>query len=893
MVRMRVWAVVLAVAGVLATGGVAQAATWTVDNYADPSGGTCQTGICTLRHAVSESGAGDTIEIPAANGLPVQLTQGAPIVVDHALTITGDGAGASSIDGSGNRDGQGRANRIFKVTGGDLQLAGVTLQNGGDDADETCQSGCSTITSTGGGALYVAAGASAELTGVDLTGNRAGVGGAIASAGTLSLTDVAVSQGSAAFGGGLFVRGGSATVQRSSFDGLGEGGSGGGAAFVYGGTLTLSDSTVTNSGWASSRGGGLENYGGRLTLSGVTLAGNLRGAIMTDVGSLGTTVTNTLVGAGFDDFGDWACVPAGLVTGSDSTTAQAITSDGGHNLDEDGHCGLTGPGSVTGDAHLAPLADNGGPTPTMALLHGSPALDAGTGCSNLDQRSIARPQGAACDIGAFEAVRNDPPAAATTEAATDVSPYSATLHATVDLTGEAGGAHFEYGTAPGQLTSQTAVAATGQGTAASVVLDGLQPNTTYYFRAVADNASGQRPADDPPLSFKTALSPPSVSGVEISGVDDTSATLSFDVDTGGADTSYVIEYGPDDTYGQSTAPVDIGSQPAQQAITAKLTGLKPGSAYHVNVVATNSSAPDGVSSGDAQFVTDPQVDADAGSAVTITDRQEADFCPDGATIDWGDGSPAAGAPVSCDAQGFSVTASHAYTKPGHFKILIAYGDAAQSQQWALIAAPAQATPTPTPTPTPAPSPTPTPPPPPPAPQFHRQVVVKPVSGTVLVRLKGSKTFVPVSAATGVPLGSQVDVTHGRIRLSSVPKRGGKPQTAVFYGGIFTVTQPGSITDLRLSGPKPTCRPRGKAAVAATRHKKVRSRSLWGDGHGNFRTRGTYSAATVRGTKWFVQDTCAGTLTRVVRGVVSVRDNVRHRTRLLRAGQRYLARPRKH
>jgi hypothetical protein len=115
---------------------------------------------------------------------------------------------------------------------------------------------------------------------------------------------------------------------------------------------------------------------------------------------------------------------------------------------------------------------------------------------------------------------------------------------------------------------------------------------------------------------------------------------------------------------------------------------------------------------------------------------------------------------------------------------------------------------------------------------------------------------------------------------------------VFYGGIFTVTQPGAITDLALSGPKPTCPPRGRASAAGTGKKKVKSRSLWGDGHGSFRTRGSYSAATVRGTTWLVQDTCAGTLTRVVRGVVSVRDNVRHRTRLLRAGQHYLARPRK-
>jgi ferric-dicitrate binding protein FerR (iron transport regulator) len=66
--------------------------------------------------------------------------------------------------------------------------------------------------------------------------------------------------------------------------------------------------------------------------------------------------------------------------------------------------------------------------------------------------------------------------------------------------------------------------------------------------------------------------------------------------------------------------------------------------------------------------------------------------------------------------------------------------------------------------------------------------------------------------------------------------------------------------------------------------------LWGDGSGSFRTRGQYSAATVRGTRWLVQDSCAGTRTRVVRGAVTVRDLVRRKTIVVRAGKSYLARP---
>jgi hypothetical protein len=115
------------------------------------------------------------------------------------------------------------------------------------------------------------------------------------------------------------------------------------------------------------------------------------------------------------------------------------------------------------------------------------------------------------------------------------------------------------------------------------------------------------------------------------------------------------------------------------------------------------------------------------------------------------------------------------------------------------------------------------------------------------------------------------------------------QTALFYAGVFVVTQPGGITNLRLSEPLAAC---PKHASAAAKKKKPKSRRLWGDGSGAFRTQGQYSAATVRGTKWLVQDSCAGTLTRVVRGVVAVNDRVRHKTILLKEGKGYLAKPRR-
>ena len=82
-----------------------------------------------------------------------------------------------------------------------------------------------------------------------------------------------------------------------------------------------------------------------------------------------------------------------------------VTSEG-HNLDSDGTCGLSGPGDQSAtDPQLGALRDNGGPTFTRALLPGSPAIDAGedVGCPATDQRGVPRPQGPACDIGAYEA----------------------------------------------------------------------------------------------------------------------------------------------------------------------------------------------------------------------------------------------------------------------------------------------------------------------------------------------------------------------------------------------------------------------------------------------------------------------------------------------------------
>jgi hypothetical protein len=80
-------------------------------------------------------------------------------------------------------------------------------------------------------------------------------------------------------------------------------------------------------------------------------------------------------------------------------------TDGGYNICSDGTANFSAPGSLNrADPLLSALSNNGGPTPTMALLVGSPARDAIiSSFPSTDQRGVARPQGPAADIGAFEA----------------------------------------------------------------------------------------------------------------------------------------------------------------------------------------------------------------------------------------------------------------------------------------------------------------------------------------------------------------------------------------------------------------------------------------------------------------------------------------------------------
>ena len=169
------------------------------------------------------------------------------------------------------------------------------------------------------------------------------------------------------------------------------------------------------------------------------------------------------------------------------------------------------------------------------------------------------------------------------------------------------------------------------------------------------------------------------------------------------------------------------------------------------------------------------------------------------------------------------------------------------------------------------------------------VGVQKVAGKVLVKQPGGK-FVPLTGPTEIKVGSIVDTTHGTIKLIA-GLGGGKTNSANFNDGLFQIQQSharNAYMVLVLQGGNfGLCRGRSLSTFSVDA-KRRQIRRLWGNGKGRFTTKGRYSSATVRGTHWLVQDRCDGTLTRVLRGIVQVKDFRKHKTVNVRAGHSYLA-----
>jgi hypothetical protein len=184
------------------------------------------------------------------------------------------------------------------------------------------------------------------------------------------------------------------------------------------------------------------------------------------------------------------------------------------------------------------------------------------------------------------------------------------------------------------------------------------------------------------------------------------------------------------------------------------------------------------------------------------------------------------------------------------------------------------------------------------PVFGKSAVLRSVSGKVLIEDSEGGGFVPLAGEINVPMGTVVDTSDGVVALEAASSRGGGVQSGRFRGGLFRIGQKRArspfsagrtgMTVLKLTGPLSCGAGSSAGASAAASRGRSQGRRLWGDAHGNFQTGGRYASATVGGTRWLTEDTCAGTRVSVARGVVSVADRRNHRTVLVRAHHSYLA-----
>jgi hypothetical protein len=245
--------------------------------------------------------------------------------------------------------------------------------------------------------------------------------------------------------------------------------------------------------WASS-----EDEPGPVAIVSSTFDGNTaEGTMAASGGDLvadgGVTVRESIVSGGAGG------------TGRENCYAFSPIESLGHNIDSRDECEFHATGDkINTNPLLGPLQANGGPLQTEAIAAASPARDAGatSGCEAMDERGAVRPQGSACDVGAFELA----PPSVTTSAASGVGPMNAKLSGSAVNPGPGGSVTFQYGTtaaygsqvSAGELiaglrdtTGLIAITPVAPGPHEfSTALSGLIPNTTYHFRAVASTGDG-------------------------------------------------------------------------------------------------------------------------------------------------------------------------------------------------------------------------------------------------------------------------------------------------------------------------------------------------------------------------------------------------------------------
>jgi hypothetical protein len=362
--------------GLYADGGVTLIDTQFFSNTAKGGGGGAATAEqATVTRGMFQSNACTDANLCVGGGL--YAASGATLIdtqfLSNTARLSGGGADVGGLGSSGPAILNGG---MFQGNSGGMQGGGLAVD--GSFTMTGTQFLRNTATMVGGGA---GVSGPAILNGGLFQGNSGGMqGGGLAVDGSFAMTGTQFLSNTATMvGGGVGVNG-PATLNGGVFQGNSSANMGGG--------LYVDDTTgISNSTFAANSattGGGLYNSGA-LTLTNSTFAANsatMGGGLHNKAGGR-LWLRNTLIAGN---------------SGGDCAGAGAIVQNA-NNLVQDGSCAA----ALHGDPVLAPHGDYGGGTQTLALLPGSPAIDAGDGalCPAADQRGAARVAGA-CDIGAFE-----------------------------------------------------------------------------------------------------------------------------------------------------------------------------------------------------------------------------------------------------------------------------------------------------------------------------------------------------------------------------------------------------------------------------------------------------------------------------------------------------------
>jgi predicted outer membrane repeat protein len=378
--------------------------TLTVTNNLDSGAGS-------LRADIAAAHSGDTIVFaPNLNGQTITLTS-SELSITKGLTIQGPGAGQLTVSGH-------NFYRVFEVNASQpVVLSGLTMTGGntfgGAIFNHTVLAvrGCNiTGNAQYGGGIYNAGSATLTVSGCSLNGASASdYGGGIYNFGTLTVSQSTLARDTAdIFGGGIYNRG-TLTVSASTLSSNSAFGGGGGGIYSTDrsiGLTTLTNCTFSGNSAYRGQGGGLF-VGRSATVTNCTFS--LNSAVQGEGGGIYVNgpsgilnLTNTIVagntaGRGPDIYGAVATADHNLV--GDASGSTGIVNGVNGNI-------VGGNSNPVINADLGPLQDNGGPTETMALLTGSPAI--GNADNTLapatDQRGVTRSDlaGELTDIGAFE-----------------------------------------------------------------------------------------------------------------------------------------------------------------------------------------------------------------------------------------------------------------------------------------------------------------------------------------------------------------------------------------------------------------------------------------------------------------------------------------------------------